>query len=381
MASTRHSANLFLDLAWKKEGYRSGMQNAGWCYDNYPDLPPLNAGATIELANIQGPGVVTCFHITRHLSKYDDFKYFMTTGEVPELDIHNNELQRVTSRGLILEIYYNNQEVPAVRCPLADFFADGCNGKAKHFSALFIEKLPESYNCYFPMPFEKSIRITLRNETPYNLLSYSFVEYKRLPVWDEKLMYFHCTWQQEKFQLTPNTIKPIIHINGEGHYIGNHYSIVTNESIFKNFFFVVEGNCEYRIDAEEEPSLDYLGTEDSFCFSWGFREEFCGLRSGINYLQAVEPPFQLSIYRFRDWNPIIFHKSLDLRINWKHEFTNGKRNYQSEPRKKIWEVVNNDGGWIEYTTTHYWYQCSIGFDHSDLPPYEQRISTSFKSKD
>lgn len=376
-----NSANLSLNLAKKKEGYRSGMQNAGWCYDNYPDLPPLDAETTIELANFQGPGVVTYLYIGQHLLKSDGLKDFMRTGESSELDYPDWELQRATSRGLILEIYYNNEKVPSVRCPLADFFADGCNGKARHFSTPFVEKLAETYICYLPMPFERSIRITLRNETPYNCCSYSFVEYKKLPEWDEKLLYFHCTWRQEKFQLTPDTIKPIIHIPGSGHYIGNHYSITTNEPVFKDFFFVMEGNCEYRIDGEKEPSLDYLGTECLFGFGWGFRETFCGLHSGINYLQNAELPFQLSIYRFRDQDSIIFDKSLDLQINWKHEFTNGKRNYQSKPRKKVWQAVDNDGGWVEYATTHYWYQCSIGFEHGHTPPYEQRISSLLNSKD
>ncbi len=370
-----NGTNLFFNLAKKKEGHRIGMQNAGWCYDNYPDLSPLNAGATIELANFQGPGVVTYFHITQHLLKSDGIEDFLTTGKIPENALPDTELQRVTSRGLILEIYYNDQKTPGVRCPLADFFADGCSGKAEHFSTPFVEKLVESYVSYLPMPFEKSIRILLHNETPYNCCSYSFVEYEKLPQWDEKLMYFHCTWRQEKFQLTPDTIKPIIYIPGSGHYIGNHYSVSTNEPVFKGFYFIMEGNNEYRIDGEKEPSLDYLGTEDSFGFAWGFRKTFCGLHSGINYVQNEELPLQLSIYRFRDQNPVIFNKSLDLQINWKHEFTNGRRNYQSMPRKIVWQAIDNGGGWVEYTTTHYWYQFSIGFDHSEMPSYEQRTSS------
>ncbi len=377
----QNNSNLSFDLAKRKEGYRSGMQNAGWCYDNYPDLLPLDAGATIELANVQGPGVITYLYIAQHILKSDGIKDMMIEGIFSETDFPDTELQRVTSRGLILEIYYNDQKIPGVRCPLADFFADGCSGKAEHFSTPFVEKLAETYVCHLPMPFEKSIRIILRNETPYNCANYSFVEYKKLPRWDEELLYFHCTWKQEKFQLTPDTIKPIIHISGKGHYIGSHYSIVTNEPVFKDFYFVMEGNCEYRIDGEKEPSLDYLGTECLFAFGWGFRETFCGLYSGINYLHTTELPFQLSIYRFRDQDSIIFDKSLDIQINWKHEFTYGRRNYQSILRRIVWQAINNNGGWIEYTTTHYWYQSSIGFEHSEMPSYEQRISSLLNSKD
>lgn len=346
---------MFLDIARAKEGRRGGMQNAGWCYDNYPELSPLDAGARIELASFEGPGTITCIHITQHL-------------------VHSERLHWASSRGLILEVFYNGQTTPAVRCPLADFFADGCNGQAKYFSTPFVEKLPESYNCYIPMPFEQSVRITLHNETPYDCGCYAFVEYQQLPHWDENLMYFHCTWQRDKFQLTPTTVRPMVHIEGDGHYIGKHYSIATNERLFREFYFVQEGNCETRLDGEKSPSYDYLGTEDSFGFSWGFRKEFCGLHSGINYLQLEKLPFQLSIYRFRDQNPIIFKRSFDLQINWQHEGTSGKRHYDSEDRMRIQRVAEKDGCWIDYATTHHWYQRSVGFEHYPMMPYKQRTS-------
>jgi len=40
------------------------MGNGGWCYDAYPDLKPLKAGATIPVAEIAGRGVITCIHTT-----------------------------------------------------------------------------------------------------------------------------------------------------------------------------------------------------------------------------------------------------------------------------------------------------------------------------
>ena len=363
------------------------MQNAGWRYDNYPELRQLDAGATIELAGFEGPGVITCFHITQHLLQIAETTSFFTE-ENRDIDVSESnqmkermmENQRITSRGLIVEIFYDGHPVPAVRCPLADFFSDGCGGRAIHFSTPFMEKLPESYNCYIPMPFKKNIRITLKNETPYNYMSYSFVEYERLPEWREDLMYFHATWRQDDFCLTPDTEKDMISLNGEGHLIGNQYSVVTNEPVFEDFFFVMEGNCEHRIDGEENPSIDYLGTEDSFCLSWGFREEFCGLHSGINFLQKSALPYRLSLYRFRYQNPIRFNKALDIRINWKHEFTLGRQNYHSAPREKVRKAAENGGCKIQYSSMHYWYQTGIGFDHSTMPDYQKRTA-KFNNED
>ena len=338
-----------------KRSTQSGMSNAGWCYDNYPELEPLNAGATIELANIEGPGQVTCFHITQHIALTSGQDAFFESGKSPYI-ASEQEVQQATSRGLILEVYYNHNQEPAVKCPLADFFADGCGGKSTNYSTPFVEKLPRSYNSYLPMPFENHIRITLQNNTPFNCASYSFVEYEIFPHWGENMRYLHCVWRNNSFQLTPDTIFDVIHIEGPGHYVGTQYSITSSEPVFKNFFFIMEGNCEHRIDGEQNPSIDYLGTEDSFGFSWGYQRIFCGLHSGINYLQTDQLPMELSIYRFRDQNPIVFNRSLDIRINWQNEFTQGKTSYQNYPRNLIWEAVKKGGGWVNYATTHYWYQ-------------------------
>ncbi len=261
-----------LSLPLKKPA-RSGMSNAGWRYDNYPELQSLDAGVTIELARLAGPGMITCFHITQHIAVADGMEEYFASGKTQET-AKEDEVQRATSRGLILEIFYDGSPLPSVRCPLADFFADGCEGQAVCYSTPFVEKLPAIYNSYLPMPFEESILVTLRNTTPYNCLSYSFIEHQKLAAWDAGLQYLHCAWQKERFQLTPDTIFPVIQIPGPGHYIGNQYSITTDEPVFKDFFFIMEGNCEHRIDGEDKPSMDYLGTEGSI---W----VFVGLPKGL----------------------------------------------------------------------------------------------------
>jgi hypothetical protein len=363
-------------LPRRQPGCRSGMTNAGWAYDSHPELEELTAGKTLVLADIEGPGVVTAIHMLQHIARLEFSHAFIDRGEIVDPSLEKETL-RCSARGLILEVFYDDAPLPAVRCPLADFYADGCGGKSIYYSTLFVEKLAESYNAYFAMPFRKRIRITLRNETPFDLLHYTTVEYQRLPAWDDSLMYFHCTWRKQAFQLTPDTIQPIITIPGEGQYIGNQLSIYTREPAFKGFFFIMEGNCEYRLDGEARPTFDYLGTEDSYTYSWGFRQATTGLRCGINYLQQDEAPYELSIFRFRDRNAILFSRSLDLTINWAHEFTWGMKDYQTRPRRLIWSAVERGDCRVEYATTHYWYQAAAGFDHGDLLPYEKRLAPLF----
>lgn len=351
--------NNWKDIAKINKKFSFGSCNGGWAYDAYPEIETLDSGKSIKIADINGPAVITNIHSTQH---------FVSDDKLPE-----DTRKAMSARGIVLEIYYNNLPIPAVEVPLGDFFADGCGGKANHFSSLFVEKAPESYNCFIPMPFEKSASVVLRNETPYNLANYSFVEFERLPSWENDLGYFHATWKRFTFQLRGDTDQHFFHIDGTGHLIGRSWSICTDEPLFNGFNFVMEGNNEVRIDGNKEPIADYLGTEDSFGFSWGFQRSFNGLYNGINFIQN-ETPSMLSIYRFHGQNVIRFSESLDWRIDWSHEFRTNE-NFQ----KELTKLYAEGRLWIDYATTYYWYQQEVGYEHVPLISLDERIKRLLRS--
>src|SRR5581483_5262011 len=309
----------------------------------------------ITIAAIEGPAVIKHIHSTQHLMTND--AEWIPKGE------------QTVPRGVILEIYFDDVPSPAVRVPLADFFADGCNGRAHNFGNLLLEKAPGAYNCYLPMPFARSARVVLKNETALSLMNYSFVEFERLPRWENDLGYFHATWLRSAFQLHGQTNQPFFQVEGCGHLLGRAWSISTDEPFFQNFHFVMEGNNEVRIDGDIRPTVDYLGTEDSFSFSWGFRDVYSGPYGGMNYIQNAEPSL-LSIYRFHAANPIRFQRSVDWRINWSYEWA---RN--SEFQREIAALCATDRGWIDYATTFYWYQDQVGYAHPPLLPLKERAQT------
>jgi hypothetical protein len=341
-----------IGIARARPGSRNLFQNSLWGYDNYPELRTLDAHSTVELASFTGPGVITQVHVTRLLMGK---KPAAPNGASEPLHSLSEEEKAAAARGVWLEIAYDGEAVPSVRCPLADFFADGCGGRSIHYSTPFMEKLPEAYNCYAPMPFRREVRIALANGTDLDLMAYAFVEAEALPAWEPGLRYFRAAWRELSFQLTPDTDLPLLSIDGPGHLVGSQLSVRTEEPSFKEFHFVMEGNCEHRVDGEAVPSIDYLGTEDSFGFSWGFQREFCGQASGISFLRAREPPFELSIYRFRQANPIRFERSLDVRINWRYEYTEGKRQFDSPVRQALWKRAAAGGCQMDYACTWWWY--------------------------
>lgn len=330
----------------------TGFSNGGWALDRYPELERLDPKACITVADLKGPGVITHFHTTRHYQ--------------PD----------ITTRGVVLLIYFDGEEEPAVQCPLGDFFGDGCNGKSMDFSTPLIECAPGSYNVYIPMPFKTSAKVMLRNDTDIRLDNYSYVEWETLDEWNPELGYFHATYRRKTFQLNDESLETFFHVKGAGHLLGRQFSVATDEPKFKYFNFIMEGNNEVDIDGRER-RLDYLGSEDSFTFSWGFQRPFAGCRAGMPFIKTDDPIYLLSMYRFHDHMPIRFQKELKWSINWKYEFKGkGNPKHGEELRRR----KDAGGVWVDYATMFYWYQDHpAGFTHQPLAPVAERIKDLLKS--
>lgn len=222
-----------------------------------------------------------------------------------------------------------------------------------------------SYNGYFAMPFKARAQVTLRNDTAQDTMSYAYVESEPLSRWEDDLGYFHATWRRKAFQLTKDTRETFFRVEGAGHVLGRQLSVATDEPLFKDFGFVMEGNNEVDIDGRER-SLDYLGTEDSFTFSWGFQRTFAGLRAGMTHVSRDGARSLLSIYRFHDHLPIRFQKGLSWSIDWRHEsfFT---------ARPEWTRAVEAGGCWVDFAAVFYWYQSAPGgYRHEPLPAIEER---------
>lgn len=191
-----------------------------------------------------------------------------------------------------------------------------------------------------------------------------------------ELGYFHATYARKTFQLTDQTAETFFHVKGTGHLLGRQFSVATDEPTFKNYNFVMEGNNEVDIDGRER-LIDYLGSEDSFTFSWGFQRTFAGCRAGMPFIQPGTPPFLLSMYRFHDHMPIRFREELKWSINWEYEF---KGKGSPKHGEALRQRKDAGGVWMDYATVFYWYQDHpAAFDHEPLAPVAERVSDLLKS--
>jgi hypothetical protein len=344
------------DIAVIHKDRQVGLANGLWYYDRYKDLEPLDPGKAVVIADLEGPGVIRQIHITQHP--------------------HLNEAGQ--ARGLVLLIYYDDEPEPAVQCPLPDFFGHGCNAKGEFFSSLLIECAPKSYNCYIPMPYRKRARVVVRNDLDKPVMSYSFVEYEKMPAWQEEWGYLHATYSRRAFQLKGDTRVTFLQLQGQGHLIGRQFSIATDEPLFHDFSYVMEGNNEVDLDGRERV-LDYLGSEDSFTFSWGFQSQFAGLRAGMPHIDKGNV-HSLSLFRFHDHMPIRFQRELRWTIDWTYEFKTNLVGEITPYMNKIDDAAQAGGCWVDYATVFYWYQDDpAGYQHEPLAPVQERSKMLLRS--
>ncbi|MBE7557912.1 DUF2961 domain-containing protein [bacterium] len=322
----REAAGDGLELARVRPAARTGLANAGWGLDRYKELHGLRPHESQVIADLSGPGVIRQIHIT-HTRRQED---------------------------IVLEIRFDDAAEPAVLCPMTFFF---CNAR---LNTSVIENSPGSWNAYFPMPFKKRAQVMLRNDGEREILFYSFVEWETLPKWDKTLGYFHATYDRKIFQLTRDSEVVLFETAGRGQFIGRHWTVTTDEPVFNEWMALMEGNNEVDIDSVERV-VDYLGSEDSFNFSWGWQGTWFGLRSGITENRQGK----LSVYRFHPDMPLRFAKSFRWTLNFRFERYGANMN-TDEARAK-------NSHWVNYQTVHYWYLDQPGgYRHAPLAPLEER---------
>lgn len=292
-------------------------------FNGNTDSRSIAPGQTFTLAELKGPGRIA--HIWCTIA--DKEKYY--------------------GKMLVLRIYWDGEKNPSVECPINDFFCEG------HGLDMTVNSLPirvssdgKGRNCYFPMPFAKSAKITVTNDGKESCYAfYYYVDWQKMSKLDKKEAYFHASYRQE-YPCVSGKDYLILDAIGHGQYVGCNLSIRQSEPGWWG-----EGDDRFYIDGEKTPSIQGTGTEDYFCDGWGIRK-LDGLFYGFPITEGDKTFARHTCYRFHLQDPVPFTKSLKVEIEHR-----GVR------------LVN--GNWVyvergdDYSSVAYWYQTE---PHKPLPP-------------
>lgn len=267
----------------------------GWKVNPFLKVAP---DTTAVLADIKGQGAIKHFWLT---SAFD----------VP--------------RGVILRIYFDGHENPAVEAPLNDFFCNTNPQDFRQITSLAICVNPKNgNNCYFEMPYYTSFRVELENRGPETSWVYYQIdcEEKELPVGS---LYFHAQFRR----INPLPYKePYVildNIKGRGHYVGTymHWGVKSNG-------WWGEGEIKFYIDGDKEfPSICGTGTEDYFGGAFNFDvngkyTEYCTPYAGMPKVNTIDETYNcqryFDLYRWHITDPVYFKEDLRVTIQalgWK----------------------------------------------------------------
>jgi hypothetical protein len=272
-------------LAERKEftAHRSSSNNPDW-NSNDDSQRPI-PGETTVLADLKGPGVVN--HI------------WMT--------IADNEYG--WPRLLRLRVYYDGSDTPSVDCPIGDFFAVG-NGVEAEVESLMVRNSSDgrARNCYWPMPFRKSCRITVTNEGRRRVsMLYYHVDWQKVESLPGNTPYFHARYRQALPAPADGSRYEILNVQGRGHYVGTVLSVVQAEAGWFG-----EGDEYFWVDGQR-PSIEGTGSEDYFNDAWGLHVND-GPHYGVTVAEGTGLGSRMTAYRWHLVDPIPFTKSLKFEI-------------------------------------------------------------------
>jgi len=315
VSGQREAAGWLDDLALRRTGESHRISSADLTGGNH-DRWTIPAGKDVVLADIDGPAVI------RHI-------WFTVRADDPEY------LSALRFRAL-----WDGADESAVDTPLGDFFCLGhgfvedvesipiCVNKAPHVPS---PPGQGAFNCYFPMPFRRSARLTMENRGSRSIEAFYFhIDYETLPDPNPEMLYFHARYREEETIPDMDTEQNsdgggnyvILDATGEGHYAGCNLSVVSRPGQPGKWW---EGDDMIWVDGEGWPArIMGTGTEDYFSSAWGVRRPFCMPYYGVSVLQHDLEEGEryydgrFTCYRFHLAAPVIFRDHIRVTIEHGH---------------------------------------------------------------
>jgi len=292
-------------------------------WDNFNVAP----GETHVLLDAQGPGVIT--HI-----------WMTFLGPEPQDWARQGSADH---QEMMLRMYWDGSSRPAVEAPVGDFFAN-CFGKRREVISLpVIVEDADSYNSYWQMPFQKSARIEIENQStkPLSLLYYNidWIKKDKLP---KDTPYFYAQYRQE-YPVQHGKDYVVLETTGKGHYVGTVLAVRMRSPAWFG-----EGDEKIYIDGEEKASIWGTGTEDYFLSAWGLRATGTPY-FGVPYFdQDGIVGGHTSAYRWHLNDPLVFTKGIKVTLE---HFGWISPDENPEYKSTSWNEREDD-----YASVAFWYQ-------------------------
>ncbi len=319
------------------------------------DMRRVNAGQSLTLAELQGPGVVA--HVW--------FTYLYPS--------------RNALRKLVLRIYFDDIAEPCVEAPLGDFFGLGNSQTYAYASQPLAVGAYSGLNCYWPMPFSSRAKLVVSNEGAQDCNALYFqIDYRTLKKPMPDRLHFFAAYRQAYPPGKGEPYEILKTDGGQGHFAGCNLSIEQMDASWWG-----EGDVRMFVDGEAKPSIAGTGSEDDFSGAWCYSHEFAypyfgaPMRARFNkqgvlehctsdlkgkeltqwqWPEAWQPGDLWNVYRYHIPDPVSFQKSIRVNIEHGSIMLASENNLRSD--------------W--YSSVAYWYQTGKPSSRVALPSVKDR---------
>lgn len=247
----------------------------------------VKAGEKQVLMDVEGTGIINRMWLS---------------GTIPR-----SEEQR---RMVRIDMYWDGATKPAVSAPIGDFFGLGLGLAVPFENVLFSNPEARSFNFTIPMPYRKSAKIVITNESSAHALVWYDINYTVLDKLPKEALYFHTFWQRNPQTELGKDYEILPKVTGIGRYLGSNIGVI-GDSIYRNTWFG-EGEVKIYLDGDTQlPTLVGTGTEDYIGTGWG-QGEYAHRYQGS--LVSDNKNDIYAFYRFHIPDPVYFHKDCKVTL-------------------------------------------------------------------
>jgi len=264
---------------------KGGLTNKGAKGNGFFIIP---AGETKTIFDVKGAGIINKMWFSGSIA--------------------TNAKQR---RAVRIDMYWDGAQKPAVSAPIVDFFGIAHGLTARYDNALFSSPEARSFNFFIPMPFRKSGRITVTNESESEVWLWYDINYLKMNSIPDNAMYFHAYWNRDLQTTLGEDYEILPRVEGVGRYLGANIGVIGGDTLYRGTWFG-EGEVKIYLDGDtENPSLMGTGTEDYIGSGWGQGEYACRV-FGSPVARAEYDIY--AFYRYHIDDPVFFHRDCRVTI-------------------------------------------------------------------
>ena len=232
------------------------------------------------------------------------------SGTIHRIWLTINDRSPGMLRGLRLDMFWDGASEPAVSAPLGDFFGIGLGRRIRFECALFADPEGRSFVSFLQMPFRKSARIVITNESGTDLVHLFYDINISLGVeHTPETLYMHAHWRRESPNALGQDFVILPDVPGSGRFLGCNVGVIA-DPMYEGAWWG-EGEVKVWFGGDEHPTLCGTGTEDYIGTAWG-QGAFSQRLHGCPIADGDQG--QWAFYRYHLDDPIYFNDGCRVAI-------------------------------------------------------------------